>query len=723
MTWIDWSIVLAGCLLILWIGIYTQRYLSGVSSFLAGGRLAGRYMLSVAQGEAAMGLVSVIALFEVLYRSGVGLAFWGSIGTPLMLVLALTGFVVYRFRQTRAMTLAQFFELRYSRNFRVFAGMLAFTSGVIHYALFPGVAARFFIYYCGLPDAITWGPLLLPTFPVLMTAFLAVGVVVVFFGGQITIMVTDCVQGLLSYWAYAALVVFVLVTFGMTQISEAMLSRPPGQSFVNPFDLGKVSQFNVFYVMIGLFMATYGRMAWQGNQAYNASAKNPHEQKMASVLGNVRHGFTHVCVTLLLVGAFTYLNHPDFSGGAEVVQGQLEERIQLGTEASTEAIQSQMLVPMVLSHILPVGLMGVFAVLMVFLMVSTDSTMLHSWGSILIQDVVLPFRKKPFEPKHQILLLRLSVIGVAIFAGFFSYFYGQVTYLMMFFHLTAAVFIGGAGAVIIGGLYWKRGTTAAAWCALLTGSSLSLLGFVLQHNWRDGIYPWLSSNHAEILADGTRFFTFVSEMIPVIHWEVTPERFPISGAELGFFAALSASALYVMVSLLDPRGAFNLDRMLHRGIYDTKDEQVRIQNLPRQSRFANLKKNLIGIDEQYSRGDRVLAWSVFSWSMFNFGVFVLVLLINVIGGIWSGEGWFNYWRYWTLPLGIFYGTVTTIWFTWGGTRDLFRFFRSLRAAHADEHDDGRVIGHLNADEIALIEQARLDSETKIQQQGTGPEAK
>ena len=49
------------------------------------------------------------------------------------------------------MTLAQFFEMRYSRSFRVFAGLVAFLSGIINYGIFPGVAARFFIALCGFP--------------------------------------------------------------------------------------------------------------------------------------------------------------------------------------------------------------------------------------------------------------------------------------------------------------------------------------------------------------------------------------------------------------------------------------------------------------------------------------------------------------------------------------------------------------------------------------------
>ena len=67
---------------------------------------------------------------------------------PTTLIIALSGFVSYRFRQTRAMTIAEFLEIRYSRRFRIFMGCLAFTAGIINFGIFPAVGARFFIHYC-----------------------------------------------------------------------------------------------------------------------------------------------------------------------------------------------------------------------------------------------------------------------------------------------------------------------------------------------------------------------------------------------------------------------------------------------------------------------------------------------------------------------------------------------------------------------------------------------
>jgi hypothetical protein len=46
------------------------------------------------------------------------------------------------------------------------------------------------------------------------------------------------------------------------------------------------------------------------------------------------------------------------------------------------------------------------------------------------------------------------------------------------------------------------------------------------------------------------------------------------------------------------------------------------------------------------------------------------------------------------------GIVTTVWFTWGGTRDLIHLFRALPHVKRDARDDGTVVNHHNLDEAA-----------------------
>ena len=266
MHFIDWLLVALPLLVILWVGFKAQSYIRNVSDFLSAGRCAGRYLLSVADGSAGLGLITMVGMFEMYYRTGNSIGFWSGIGILVGLAMTMTGFVTYRYRETRAMTLAQFFEMRYSRSFRVFAGLLSFLSGILNYALFPAIGGRFFLYYCGFPDSFHLFGLEWSTFGTLMALFLGVALVIVMTGGQLTTMITDCLQGIYSYFAYALLVGVIFYTFSFAQFKEVMFARPEGYSFINPFDTGMMTDFNIFYVLIGSFYTIYCRMAWQGNQ-------------------------------------------------------------------------------------------------------------------------------------------------------------------------------------------------------------------------------------------------------------------------------------------------------------------------------------------------------------------------------------------------------------------------------------------------------------------------
>ncbi|MBN1437108.1 MAG: hypothetical protein JW936_08525 [Sedimentisphaerales bacterium] len=807
---IDWLIMILPVLVVIYIGFKTQKYVKGVSDFLTAGRVAGRYVLCVANGEAAMGLISLVAMYESFYKSGFAYGFWGAISSPILIVLAMTGYCVYRFRETRAMTMGQFLEIRYSRNFRIFAGILQSISGIINYALFPAVGARFVVYYCGLPAQLEVLGWVFPTFALLMAAFLAVAVIISTLGGQITIMTTDCIQGILSYPMYVVIVFFLLSRFSwFNDMAPVMLDRDPGKSLINPFDIANLRDFNIFWVIVGIIGAIINRMGWSGTQGYNAAAKDAHEQKIGGVLGTWRSGFSSMMYILLAVAAFTYLNSDKFQSGptgavscrtelatksvndvisgpanvqvrqeviqyintgevtptiqdwlnqteeTRVLEEQEKENIRYVAEGEAEpevtaeepfvdtltaeerqaarearvvtardaikavdpagsqtflTIFGQMRVPMALRYILPIGVTGIFCAVCIFLMISTDTTYLHSWGSIVAQDIILPIRRKPFTPKQQLRLLRLLIAGVAIFAFFFSYFFGQVDYILMFFAITGTIWLGGCGPVIVGGLYWKRGTTAGAWVALITGSSLAVGGIILQNNWVSYIYPWLFE-HGMVETVAVWLRTLSAPFEPIIEWRMNSDKFPINSQEIYGFTMLLSIALYVIISLITCRKPFNMDRMLHRGIYHREGTQVEKQRFT----FKSIIPRLIGITNQYTTGDKILAWSVFIWSFgWGFGgAFVGVVIWNAISP-WGNHGWSIWFFLNNFIIAGTIGVVSTVWFTIGGIFGLRDLFRSLAANQENILDDGRVVGHVSADDAAILHEKGLDEDINNQ---------
>lgn len=697
---VDWLVLALPLAIIILIGIKTQKYMRGVAHFLAGGRHAGRYLVSVSAGEAGFGLISAVGLFEMWYRGGFAIGFWQQITAPVGMIMAVTGFAIYRYRQTRAMTIGQFFQMRYSRGVRMMAGVVAWVSGVLNFALFPAVGGRFVVHYLRLPITYDVLGVSVSTYGTVMAVFLLIALVVALRGGQITVMVTDCANGIFSYFGFTIVVIAILSLFTFDQFREAMMTRPPGQSFVNPFDTGDVSTFNILFVLIGVFMSIYSRLSWQGSAGYNCAAANPHEQKMAGILGAWRGGFQQMMLMLLLIAAFTLLNHPDFSSQAQLVHEELQQRIEFANPTTTDTIRNQMLVPVAIRHLLPIGIVGIFASLMILWMLSTDTTYMHAWGAMFVQDVLLPFKKKGFSPKTQILLLRLSIVGVAIFAWFFAMYFAQVTYILMFFQLTGTLYLGFAGSLIIGGLYWRRGTTAGAYTAMVLGVTGAITAFCLTQFWGPHIYPWWAVHGPDSLERFRAVLEVVGNALPIVQWEWSESRFPVSGLELAFLNTVMCLTSYLVVSLLTCRTPYNLDRMLHRGKYAVADGTAVSVEV---ERARPLWKKLTGITHEHTRGDRVIAWSVVIWALQAFITFLVVILLNLFVGRWGDEGFFLYWKYYQVGLSLFVGAITTVWFTWGGTRDLIRFFRALKDSVVNEADDGRVVEQVNLADVALVE--------------------
>lgn len=658
---IDWILVALPLGFVLAVALYTNRFVKSVADFLSAGRCAGRYLLANARGESDSGLANTMSKFEVVLVSGFVLNFWEKISIPVLLLIGISGFVVYRFRETRALTLAQFLEARYSRNYRLFMGVLAFISGILNYGIFPAVSARFFIYFLQLPLTVQIAGIEISTLALLMLTYLSVTVFMTTIGGQVTLMVTDCIEGILSHAIYIVIIIAICFVINWTEIVEVMSNAPPGKSHINPFDAYEIEDFNIWFVAMSLLITAYSTMALQNKQGFNSAAKSAHESRMGHVLGHWRTYARLLMILMLGVSAVTFLEHPDFSREAAVIHNEIGQ-------ISDPYIQKQMTVPITLSHLLPTGIKGLFLAMMIMGLLAGDSGHMHSWGSIFVQDVVLPLRKKPLSPRGHLWALRLAVIGVACFAFFFSMVFQQTQYIALWWALTAGVFVGGAGAAIIGGLYWKKGTTAGAWSAQITGSTLALVGILLTNRISWG---WIVNG-------------VLKPLFPSIEW---PGTFYLNGMQMTFLAACSAFGVYIIVSLLTCRSDYNLDKLLHRGPYALPGDKS-IPLLPMRERFK--LRNILQFDANFTKTDKIVSGGIFWWSMLLLAVNVVVSVWNLVFYQWPIEWWSKYWLITAVGFPFLIAMVTLVWFGIGGLRDMVHFFAALRTMTRDETDDGRV---------------------------------
>ncbi len=660
--WIDWTIVAAVMVALTAFAIFTKRYMVSVADFLAANRCAGRYLLVMAEGAASLGAITIVAQFEKFYEAGFCGQWWLLMMTPILMVLALSGWVTYRFRETRALTMAQFFEMRYSRNFRVYTGVVACISGVLNYAIFPAVTARFVIVFFGFPvhTINLMGLDLNLTMAAVMASMLGLALFFTFQGGRITVMLTEFIQSSMLNITFMILIVLLLTNFGWNNIVETLKTAPEGHSLLNPFKQGKLPDFNFGFFLMQIIVTFYGFRAWQGNAGGQSAAKSPHEAKMAGILSAWRQAMIVMIFMLVPICAYVLLHNAQYAQQAATVRNALDA---LGDPQ----LRAQMTSPMALTQMLPIGVFGLMCAVILCAALSNDDAYLLSWGSIFIQDVVMPFRKKPLEQKQHLRWLRNSIFGVAIFVFLFSLLFPLKEYILMWFALTSAIFIGGAGSAIIGGLYWKRGTTAGAWAGMITGSVTAVSGILMRS------FLWAPL----VLSLQSKW--------PEVAWlQNLPAAFPLNGMKVSFTAAMSAIVAYVTFSLLTkPDPNFDMDRMLHRGKYAVAGDHQRQYN----SRFWKA----LGIGSEFTRGDKTIYMFKLVWTMFWFIIVVIGTIYGLTHEI-SDDAWGRWWWFFMVTwTGV--GMISTVWFLTGGIRDMIFLFRFLRAVKRDSKDDGTVVGH------------------------------
>ena len=686
LLFIDWLIIAVVLLGMIYSVSFTKGLMKSVTDFLSAGRTAGRYLISVSQGAAGLGAISIVSFLEVGYITGFSFQWWGLSQGIIILAITASGWVIYRFRQTRSLTLAQFFEKRYSRKFRIFAGIVAFVCGIINFGIFPAVGAQFFISYCGFPDSFIG----IPTFPLVMIILISIALYFVYTGGQIAVIIADFFQGVFLIVVLFVITIFLYKNVGWDQVTDSLKNTPKklaveevqklkeensfkllseqeqlekieeikskyeNSSLINPFKTSRVEDFNLTYFLIGLIGMFYGTLSWQGHQAYNSSAKSAHEAKMAAVLGDIRGKPQGLFIFLVPVLTYVFMNHPDFKSVADSVNITL-------SSLDTDTLKSQMRAPIVLSEVLPAGLLGAFAALMLAAFISTHDTYLHSWGSIFIQDVLMPFREKPFSKDEHIRALRYSIFGVAIFIFIFSLVFDQNQEIALYFAVTFAIFAGGVGAVIIGGLYWDRGTTEGAWAAMIIGATIAVTGTIM---------PQISDSW---LNEGGGLVGFKSLILRLKE---------INGIKFYGLSMAFSSLSYIVVSLLTFKEKMNMDKLLNRGKYSIKEEKKIVDK--------NVKTvwRVFGIGNEFTIEDKITYLVSYVWNIFFTIVFVIGTVYNLSNSV-SDDSWMVYWKY-QVYINVVFSFVIIIWFSIGGFIDIKKMFSSLSSTQRDHKDSGWV---------------------------------
>ena len=193
-------------------------------------------------------------------------------------------------------------------------------------------------------------------------------------------------------------------------------------------------------------------MSWQGDQGYNCAARDPHAAQVAVVIGRLRGQLQTLVMSLLPLAAMIVLYGTDAPNstaeqGADhantsnrSIAAATSARVLAELKArypDSPADAAQQRVPLLLREVLPPWAAGAFAAAMMGFFLSTHTTYLHAWGTVLVQDVLLPITG-PRDRLTHLRWLRRSVVLVALLIFLWSWLVPTRDFILMFMSLSGS---------------------------------------------------------------------------------------------------------------------------------------------------------------------------------------------------------------------------------------------------------------------------------------------
>jgi SSS family solute:Na+ symporter len=439
-TLVDWGIIVAYLAGSLAAGLYGKKYVSGVAEFLVAGRELGVSIGIATLTATEIGTISFMYYAQLGYKTGFASFITSLVMGVVMIFMGYTGFIVRKLRALRLMTVPEFFEVRYSRNLRVLAGILVAAGGILNMGVFLKVEGTFLAIISGVP---------LQYLKTTMTGILILELTYTVLGGMVSVVITDFIQFVALTEGAVLVTIYTIHVAGWQKMRDAVLHTMGANGF-NPITNPEYGwAFIVFLVLSCLA----GDACWQTTAMRGFSTRDPETSRKVFYWT----GFVFLGLGLLPM---------QWGIAALAIFGPNRD--------SLEAM------PMLLSRILPAGVLGLVVSGMLAATMSVNSSYLLGWSSIIAQDIVLPLRQKSLSSRSQVLLNRATNLFVSLFVLFWGLWYALPGPAYFYLYVTATIFLGGTFAAVLGGLYWRGANTLGGYLAMILGA-LGAVGFFFFH--------------------------------------------------------------------------------------------------------------------------------------------------------------------------------------------------------------------------------------------------
>jgi SSS family solute:Na+ symporter len=340
--------------------------------------------------------------------------------------------------------------------------------------VFLRVGGQFLVVCCGMN---------LQYLELTMTVLLLAVMIYTIMGGMLSVLVTDFLQFVVMSAGLLVITFLVLGRLGWGTLTETV-SAHYGAGGFNPF---VAKGLGWPFVVSNLLTNTAAVLTWQAVTARLLASKDSNTGR------KIFQGTAFFFVSRWMI--------PGIWGIAALATVTPDVVTRIGLQLG-ESDGSLFAMPYLLSQIVPVGLMGLLVAAMIAADMSTDSSYMLTWGSVIYNDILAPLRRKtPWSEKKGILWNRCIIGVIGVYLLFWGLWYRLEGNLWEYCQTTGTIYLASMSILLIGSVYWKRANNWGAIAAIVVGAVLPVLSLTLNLFVTVQV-PVLDASGLQIMEDG-----------------------------------------------------------------------------------------------------------------------------------------------------------------------------------------------------------------------------
>ena len=425
-------------------GLWVRKFVTGVDDFLVAGRSVDLYLGIASLAATEFGIATCMANAELGFKYGFAGITPGIALAFAMFVVGKTGFCITPLRNNKVITLPELFSNKFGEKVRWASGIVIVLGGLLNMGVFLRQAGNFLAVVCGFDFAYL---------EIIMTIILLAVAIYTILGGMISVLITDYIQFVVMSIGLLVVVILFAVEFGWFDMLTSM-NEQLGPGAFNPFEKG---EYGLDRIALDILLAFAVVLTWQTIITRVLAAKDTKTAKKI-YMGTSPFLIVRFAIPALLgIAALYYFG-----------SGRFDE---------TTAI---MAMPNLIAEVVPVGLIGILVAAMLAADMSTNSSYLIAWSSVIYNDIMKPIHKGLWSDEKGLLWNRVLIGFTGIFLLLYGLWYPLKGDLWVYMQVTGTIYLSSMSVLLIAACYWKPANNWGAIGAIIAGSVIPIAYLILQ---------------------------------------------------------------------------------------------------------------------------------------------------------------------------------------------------------------------------------------------------